>query len=272
MASPHLPVLIGGAYAFARYTGIERQTKDFDVFVRDEHFQPTLDALVRAGYATETTFPHWLGKAHHGEFFVDPSSARVHRPRRRRIPPCRSTSSRRRPAVSEEMIWSKGFIQSASASTAPISPTCSRRADDWAGSPLASLRRALAKRWRTWCLRLHPGEHDCVGLVMQSSCAARRRDERRAEQRPPASGRSCRPADTWSRRALGYRDGAASNPMTDADIAAGRRVIGDGSASGTSSPPKPSARVIIHAPNTAPRPLTNSVTPIGFQAQSSPTR
>ena len=67
----HLPVLIGGAYAFARYTGIERHTKDLDVFVREEHFQPTLDALEKAGYTTETAFPHWLGKAHHGEFFVD---------------------------------------------------------------------------------------------------------------------------------------------------------------------------------------------------------
>ena len=29
-----MPFLVGGAYAFARYTGIERHTKDFDVFVR----------------------------------------------------------------------------------------------------------------------------------------------------------------------------------------------------------------------------------------------
>ena len=29
-----LPYLVGGAYAFARYTGIERHTKDLDLFVR----------------------------------------------------------------------------------------------------------------------------------------------------------------------------------------------------------------------------------------------
>ena len=29
------PHLVGGAYAYARYTGIERHTKDFDVFVRE---------------------------------------------------------------------------------------------------------------------------------------------------------------------------------------------------------------------------------------------
>ena len=66
-----LPVLIGGAYAFGRYTGIERHTKDFDVFVREEHFLSTLRALDQAGYATDTPFPHWLGKAYHGDFFVD---------------------------------------------------------------------------------------------------------------------------------------------------------------------------------------------------------
>src|SRR5262249_49177341 len=30
------PFLVGGAYAFARYTGIERHTKDLDIFVRPE--------------------------------------------------------------------------------------------------------------------------------------------------------------------------------------------------------------------------------------------
>src|SRR5216683_1710304 len=33
-----LPFLVGGAYAFARYTGIERHTKDFDVFILGEDF------------------------------------------------------------------------------------------------------------------------------------------------------------------------------------------------------------------------------------------
>jgi hypothetical protein len=63
--------LIGGAYAFARYTGIERHTKDCDVFVRHADFDRTLRALERAGYKTDVPFPHWLGKAHHGEYFVD---------------------------------------------------------------------------------------------------------------------------------------------------------------------------------------------------------
>src|SRR6478672_3053199 len=63
--------LVGGAYSFSRYTGIERHTKDFDIFVRQEDAQQALDSLARAGYLTEFTFPHWLGKAFCGESFVD---------------------------------------------------------------------------------------------------------------------------------------------------------------------------------------------------------
>ncbi len=66
-----LDVLVGGAYAFERYTGIERHTKDLDVFVRARDFARTLTVLERAGYATEVPFPHWLGKAYCGEYFVD---------------------------------------------------------------------------------------------------------------------------------------------------------------------------------------------------------
>ena len=66
-----IPFLLGGAYAFARYTGIERHTKDLDVFVRPEDAARTLDVLSRAGYETDLTFPHWLGKAHSGSDFID---------------------------------------------------------------------------------------------------------------------------------------------------------------------------------------------------------
>jgi hypothetical protein len=66
-----VPFLVGGAYAFARYTGIERHTKDFDIFVRPEDAEWTLATLVGANCLTEMTFPHWLGKAYRGEEFID---------------------------------------------------------------------------------------------------------------------------------------------------------------------------------------------------------
>src|ERR1043166_8776451 len=66
-----IPHLVGGAYAFARYTGIERHTKDFDIFIRRDDFPGAESAFQSAGYDTELTFPHWLGKAYKGEDFVD---------------------------------------------------------------------------------------------------------------------------------------------------------------------------------------------------------
>jgi len=66
-----VPFLIGGAYALSHYTGIVRETKDFDLFVMREHFDAALGALQRAGCRTEIAYPHWLGKAHGDDGFVD---------------------------------------------------------------------------------------------------------------------------------------------------------------------------------------------------------
>ncbi|HXS20358.1 MAG TPA: hypothetical protein VN735_03965 [Steroidobacteraceae bacterium] len=63
IADARIPFVVGGAYALRHYTGIERHTKDFDVFVRREHYGDVERALGAAGVATELTFPHWLGKA-----------------------------------------------------------------------------------------------------------------------------------------------------------------------------------------------------------------
>ena len=67
----NVPFLVGGAYALARYTGIERHTKDFDIFIKRSDFDRAADVLARAGYKTELTFPHWIGKAYQGDDFVD---------------------------------------------------------------------------------------------------------------------------------------------------------------------------------------------------------
>lgn len=71
LAKDHAPFLIGGAYAFERYTSIQRNTKDLDVFVRKADASATLDLLAREGYRTEMTFPHWLGKAYGEDHFID---------------------------------------------------------------------------------------------------------------------------------------------------------------------------------------------------------
>lgn len=66
-----VPFLVGGAYAFERYTGIARHTKDLDVFVREADCPRALAALEADGCHGEITFPHWLAKAYCGDRFVD---------------------------------------------------------------------------------------------------------------------------------------------------------------------------------------------------------
>jgi hypothetical protein len=66
-----VPYLVGGAYAFQYYSGISRNTKDFDIFVRPRDVQRVLDVLQRVGFRTEVAFTHWLAKAHHGDKFID---------------------------------------------------------------------------------------------------------------------------------------------------------------------------------------------------------
>src|SRR5262245_47032132 len=66
-----IPFLVGGAYALECHTGIVRRTKDLDIFVLPEDVRRVLKTLAKAGYQTELTFPHWLGKAFHGDDFLD---------------------------------------------------------------------------------------------------------------------------------------------------------------------------------------------------------
>lgn len=66
-----VPFLIGGAYALEVQAGVVRRTKDLDVFVKRENLQPALETLRHAGYRTEFTFPHWLGKVFYAEHFID---------------------------------------------------------------------------------------------------------------------------------------------------------------------------------------------------------
>ena len=66
-----IPFLVGGAYAFERYTGIARHTKDFDLFLHPRDVEPALARLAADGCVTDVPFPHWLAKAQCGEDVVD---------------------------------------------------------------------------------------------------------------------------------------------------------------------------------------------------------
>ncbi|HEV8434899.1 MAG TPA: nucleotidyltransferase family protein [Thermoanaerobaculia bacterium] len=108
--------LVGGAYAFGRYTGIHRHTKDFDIFIRREDFERIAKVLGEAGYESELTFPHWLGKSFYGDDFIDlifsagNGVAKVDDQWFERAVPGEVIGMDVRLIPAEEMIWSKGLI------------------------------------------------------------------------------------------------------------------------------------------------------------------
>jgi hypothetical protein len=70
-AGSDVPVLVAGAYAFCEYTGIFRDTKDLDIFLRERDLEDAFRVLEEAGFRTELLDPGWIGKAYRGEWFVD---------------------------------------------------------------------------------------------------------------------------------------------------------------------------------------------------------
>lgn len=66
-----VPFLVGGAFALERHTGIARNTKDLDVFLRARDVEAALTELGRLGCRTKVPFPHWLAKAFTAEGVID---------------------------------------------------------------------------------------------------------------------------------------------------------------------------------------------------------
>ena len=66
-----IPYLIGAAFARHVHTGIWRDTKDLDIFLKPEDVHTALAALKEAGFETEVLFKHWLAKACKEPHFID---------------------------------------------------------------------------------------------------------------------------------------------------------------------------------------------------------
>jgi hypothetical protein len=111
-----IPFLVGGAYALGHYTGVERHTKDLDVFIHRRDYERTMQTLAEVGCKTELTFSHWLGKARCGEDFIDvifSSGNGVAEVDDEWFEHARDGSALGvlvRVIPPEEMIWSKAFI------------------------------------------------------------------------------------------------------------------------------------------------------------------
>jgi hypothetical protein len=71
LARANVPFLVGGAFAFVHQAGIDRSTKDLDIFVRPSDVQRLLRASADAGYEADLFFSHWLAKIRSPSGFVD---------------------------------------------------------------------------------------------------------------------------------------------------------------------------------------------------------
>jgi hypothetical protein len=71
LTNANIPYLVGGTYGMSYFTGVDRPTKDLDLFLRRDAIEDAMRAIEQAGFRTELTHPHFLGKAFSDPHFVD---------------------------------------------------------------------------------------------------------------------------------------------------------------------------------------------------------
>ena len=184
-----VPFLIGGAYVVEVYAGVSRQTKDFDLYLRPQHVDLALDALKRAEYKAEKTFPHRLAKARRGRDCVDlifragnglcevddSWFERAHNHEFGDLPV--------KLCAPEEMIWMKAYIMERErfdgADIAHILQSCAEKLD-W-----PHLVHRFGPDWRVLLSHLvlfgyiYPGERDKIPAAIMDDLIARLQSEKR---------------------------------------------------------------------------------------------
>jgi hypothetical protein len=71
MAKSEIPFLLSGTYALSSYTGIDRPTKDVDVFAKAGDALKMLSYFKERGFDVEMVDERWLGRITRGNLFVD---------------------------------------------------------------------------------------------------------------------------------------------------------------------------------------------------------
>lgn len=191
--------LVGGAYAFNCYTGISRQTKDLDIFIRRQDYESISAALGQIGYKTELTYPHWLAKAHCDDDFVDlifnsgNGIAEVDDIWFEHALNAEVLGIQTRISPVEEMIWSKAFVMERErfdgADIAHLIRTRSEQLD-W-----HRLRNRFDNHWRVLLSHLilfgfiYPGQRDLVPAWLMDDLLERLRQETHAP--PPSDSNIC---------------------------------------------------------------------------------
>lgn len=229
-----VPYLVGGAFGYARYTGIERDTKDLDIFVLPDDCTRVLEVCTEVADRTEVTFPHWLAKLYRADHLVDVifssgnGIARVDPAWFEHAVPATVLGRATRLVPVEEMIWSKGLIM---------------ERERYDGNDVAHLLRACAEDidwsrllfrfgpyWRVLLAHLvlfgfiYPAEQDRIPAAVMRELTHRL--DREGKAQGPAD-RVCRgtlisrgqyqiDVENW-----GYLDGRTDHggPMTPEDVA-----------------------------------------------------
>jgi hypothetical protein len=226
--------LIGGAHALGPYTGIFRDTKDLDVFLRKEDCEKALAVLEAAGFTGEITFPHWLAKAYVGDRYIDlifgagNGVALVDDLWFAHAIPGSVVGVPVWLCPPEEMIWSKAFIMERERyDGADIAHILLARGRDLDWPRLVA---RFGRRWRVLLSHLvlfgfvYPGERACIpDAVMQH--LVRRLDRERG--RPGETARVCDGTLLSRQQYLvdvterGYADGRLTphGEMSAADVA-----------------------------------------------------
>ena len=199
LAAANVECLVGGAFAYATYTGIERNTKDLDLFLRPGHYGHAVEALARDGFATELAYPHWLGKVRHDDGFVDlifnsgNGTTPVDDAWFEHAIPAHVLGLYAKIVPVEEMIWSKAFIMERErydgADVAHMLRDCAG-AIDW-----PRLLCRFGDHWRVLLSHvvlfgfIYPGERAKIPAWLVATLLARLRDE---VQAPAAIHTLCR--------------------------------------------------------------------------------
>ena len=199
LSDARIPFLVGGSHAILHYTGIVRETKDFDLFVRRDDVDKALDALGLAGYRTQITFPHWLAKAQQGQDHVDlvfssgNGIARVDDGWFEHAVEAEVLGMPVKIAPVEELLWQKAFVMERErydgADLMHILRTCVE-AIDW-----QRLMRRFEPQWHVLLLNLilftfvYPSERHRIPPQVVGELLSRLRGELDS---PPSEDRVCR--------------------------------------------------------------------------------
>ena len=239
LQNANIPFLIAGAGAVRFYTGVSRQTKDFDLHLRPHHIDGALNAFARAGYKTEKTFPHWLAKAKRGRNCVDlifragNGLCEVDDSWFERAHDEDVLGVTVKLSAPEEMLWMKAYIMERErydgADVAHILESCAEKLD-W-----PHLLRRFGPDWRLLLSHLvlfgyiYPSERGRVPVAIMDALISRLRNENSVS----GSDRLCRGTllsreqYLWDVEERGFRDARLEKRahMNEGDIAHWTKAI-----------------------------------------------